>query len=453
MYIDDNQLWAMTHCIAIALLVCGYSAFAGDFKCGTATSVITPFLDVPLAGYYYPRSADGVHDDLLAKAVIFDDGRQRIVLVACDIVDMNRKVSAAARSRIQKQLGIPSDHILISATHSHTGPVLTSDYMESLAHWIADSVATAHTRMKPARLYTAIEEEPSLPHYRRYLMKDGSVVTNPGFLNPNVAKPMGSIDPKVGLLCATGAQDHPLMTWVNYAMHQDTVGGTLISADYAYFLARLLDRVKGPDMLTVFTIGAAGNINHWDVKRPGPQRGFDEARRLGEVIGAAVIRGYTHLEPITSPALNALSQFIDLKVQKSTQAEVEEARKILATPPSPDVDFTLDRVKATRVAELQGKGWNNIQAELQVLSIGQIAIVGIPGELFVELGLEIQKRSPFPYTYVVELANDGIDYIPTREAYEQGAYEDTSARIAAGSGEQIVDKAVEMLKRLKGEGL
>jgi hypothetical protein len=323
--------------------------------------------------------------------------------------------------------------------------------MKSLAHWIADSVTTARSRMQPARLYTAIEEEPSLPHYRRYLMKDGTVVTNPGFLNPKVVKPLGPIDPKVGLLYATDARDHPLMTWVNYAVHQDTVGGTLISADYAYFLARLLGGVKGPDMLTVFTIGAAGNINHWDVKRPGPQRGFGEARRLGEVIGAAVIRGYTHLELMTSPALNALSEVIDLKVQKSTQAEVEEARKILATPPPPDVDFTLDRVKASRVAELQEKGWKDIEAEIQVLSIGQVALVGIPGELFVELGLEIQKRSPFPYTYVVELANDGVDYIPTREAYDQGAYEDTSARIAAGSGEQIVDKAVEMLKRLMAE--
>lgn len=418
---------------------------------GVGRSVITPFLDVPMAGYYYPRSADGVHDDLYAKAVIFDDGRDQIVLIACDVVEIPRAVAEKARERIAQQLKIPAGHVLISATHSHTGPVMVEEYRTNLSHWIADSVMTARSRMKPARLFTAMEQESSLPHYRRYLMQDGAVVTNPGFLNQKVIKPLGPIDPRVGLLYAVDALEQPLMSWVNYAMHQDTVGGTLISADYAYFLSQLLGRVKGPGMLTIFTIGAAGNINHWDVKRPGPQRGFEEACRLGEVVGSAVIRGYTHLEPVTFSGLKALSQILELPVQSSTPVEIEIARKILSTPPPPDVDFTLERVKAGRVAELQEKNLKNIQAELQVLSIGQVAIVGIPGELFVELGLAIQKRSPFPSTFIVELANGSIDYIPTREAYQQGAYEDTSARLGAGSGEKMVDKAVEMLRQLKGE--
>jgi neutral ceramidase len=420
-------------------------------KIGLGRSAITPFLDVPMAGYYYPRSADGVHDDLYAKSVILDDGKNQIVVVACDLVDVPRDVVVQARERIARQLKIPADHVLISATHSHTGPVMVEEYCSQLSHWIADSVMTAHSRMKPASLYAAFEQEPSLPHYRRYLMKDGSVVTNPGFLNQNIVKPTGSIDPKVGLLYAVDASEQPLMSWVNYAMHQDTVGGTLISGDYAYFLSRLLEKVKGPEMSTIFTIGAAGNINHWDVNRPGPQRGFEEARRLGEVLGAAVIRGYTHMEPVTLPGLKALSRTLDLPVQPATPADIETARKILAVPPPPDVDFTLDRVKAGRVAELQEKKFKNIQVELQVISVGQVAIVGIPGELFVELGLAIQKGSPFPYTFIVELANGSIDYIPTREAYQQRAYEDTSARLGAGAGEMIADTAVDMLKQLKGE--
>jgi neutral ceramidase len=418
-------------------------------KVGLGQSVITPFLDVPMAGYYYPRSADGVHDDLYAKTIILDDGQIQIVLVSCDLVEVPRDVVVQARERISKQLKIPADHVLISVTHSHTGPVMVEEYRAHLSHWIADSVMTAHSRMKPASLYAAFEQEPSLPQYRRYLMKDGSVVTNPGFLNPNIVKPSGSIDSKVGLLYAVDDSEQPLMSWVNYAMHQDTVGGTLISADYAYFLSRLLEKEKGTEMSTIFTIGAAGNINHWDVTRPGPQRGFEEARRLGEVLGAAVIRGYTHMEPVALPRLKSLSRMLELPVQPATPAEVKTARKLLATSPPPDVDFTLDRVKAGRIVELHEKKFKGIQAELQVMSVGQVAIVGIPGELFVELGLAIQKESPFPYTFIVELANGSIDYIPTREAYQQRAYEDTSARLGAGSGEKIVDAAIEMLKQLK----
>ena len=188
-----------------------------------------------------------------------------------------------ARQRIQNQLGIPPGKILISAIHSHTGPGdITPDYesvlrIASPMPWslpMAGNVLQSYS----SRPNTS---RPS-PHYRRYRMKDGSVVTNPGFLNPDIVQPLGEIDPRVAVLYAEDDAGAPLLTWVNYAMHLDTVGGGWISADYAYFLARALARLKGPDMLTVFTIGAAGNVNHWDVRRPGPQRGFDEAQRLGK---------------------------------------------------------------------------------------------------------------------------------------------------------------------------
>ena len=129
-------------------------------------------------------------------------------------------------------------------------------------------------------------------------MKDGTVATNPGFLNPNVVQPMGDIDARMPLLYAEDINGAPLLTWVNYSMHPDTVGGTWISADYPYFLGRALARLKGPDMLPVFTIGAAGNVNHWDVRRPGPQRGFDEAQRIGEVLGEAARQAYGHMRPL-----------------------------------------------------------------------------------------------------------------------------------------------------------
>jgi hypothetical protein len=418
-------------------------------KIGAGTSVITPFLDGPMAGYYYPRQADGVHDHLHAKALVFDDGGTRIVLVATDTVSVSAKAVEEARALLVKRLGIPASHVLISATHSHTGPQFTPDYEKSLARWIADAAVSANGRAQPARLRVGIEQEPSLPHYRRYRMKDGTVQTNPGFLNPGVVEPAGAIDPQVGVLYADDEFGKPLVTWVNYAMHLDTVGGTWISADYPYFLARLLQSVKGPDMLTVFTIGAAGNINHWDVRRPGPQRGLDEAQRLGEVLGAAVLKAYTHLERIERPRVAALSGTVQLPAWKSTAEEVEEARKIVAKPPTPGVDFTLDRVKAERVLDVHNRGGRDYPAEIQVICVGPVAFAGIPGELFVELGRKIRQESPFPYTFVVSLANDDLGYIVTRESFEQGSYEPTSSRMAPGHGEMVAGKAIELLRELK----
>lgn len=444
-------LWTAAVLVAIAAGSGAGAEQTGTLRLGIGASVITPYLDQPMAGYYYARTADGVHDDLHARALVFDDGRAPVVLVACETIGMPRSVVVEARRRIEKQLGIPPGRILISATHCHTGPQMTPEYEQMLARRIGDAIVTASGRKQPARLFAAAEQEGSLPHYRRYLMKDGSVRTNPGFLNPDVVKPVGPIDPRVGVLFAEDQKGDPLLTWVNYAMHLDSVGSTWISADYPSFLARFLERLKGTEMSTVFTIGAAGNINNWDVRRPGPQRGYDTARRLGEVLGAAVVKASTHLEPVSPPHLRAISATLSLPPAAITSQEVEEARKILATPPPPNVDFTIDRVQAAKVMGVHALEGKNIEAELQVISIGHVALVGIPGELFVELGLEIQKRSPFAHTFIIELANDTLGYIPTRQAFLEGSYEPTSTRFAPGAGEAMANKAIELLKQLKAE--
>jgi hypothetical protein len=434
--------------VALPIFAAPDPAPAAQLRIGAGRGVITPYLDEPMAGYYYERFADGVHDDLQARALLFDDGKERVVLVACDLVNLPRSVALEARQRIQKRFGIPADHVLISATHSHTGPKTTGDYLTALPRRIADSVATAVGNAKPARLLVGIEQEASLPHNRRYLMKDGTTVTNPGFLNPDVVQPQGPIDPRVSVLLIEGGRGEPIATWVNYAMHLDTVGGTLISSDYPHFMGRLLGRVQGPDVLTVFTIGAAGNINHWDVRRPGPQRGFDEARRIGEVLGSAVLKAFTHLAPVTPANVRAVSAAIELPVPPVTEEEITAMRKILAAPPPPNVDFTLERVKAARTMAIAGLAGRPLTTEVQVIAIGPVAFVGVPGELFVEFGLEIQKSSPFPYTFIVEQANDSIGYIPNRAAFAQGAYEPTSARISPGGGELITAKAIALLRQL-----
>ncbi len=429
----------------------------GALQIGVGRAVITPPLEIPMAGYYYPRAADGVHDDLHASALVFDDGRTRAVLVSCEIVHVTREAVEAARRKIQAKWGIPAGNVLISATHSHTGPIVeTPEYTRMLGAWIADSVASAHGLKRPARLFSVVEKEASIAHYRRYLMKDGSVRTNPwivpnappDFVNPDVVRPMGAPDPDVGVLYAEDERGDPLVTWVNYAMHQDTVGGTWISADYAYYLGRFLSKFKGPDMPTVFTIGAAGNINHYDIRRPGPQRGPETARRFGEVLGSAVTKAYTHMEPVLNPKVRAISETISLPLADITAQEVEESRKLLAQPPPPNLDFTIERVKAAKVLAVHKRNGQPVRAEIQAIAVGPVAFVAIPGELFVELGQRIKKASPFRYTFLVELANDSIGYIPTKEAYAQGSYEPTSTVLAPGAGEKIAETAVALLKRL-----
>ena len=448
------QTWTEKTWVFLGLVVLPLALFSADaarWRIGAASTVVTPFLDSPLAGYFYDRQAEGVHDDLRAKALVIDDGQGPIVLVAVDAIHITRDVVEESRRLIGEKWRIPADRIMISATHCHTGPKLTPDYRKNLSRWIADGVRTAMGELRPATLKAGVEAEPSLAHYRRFWMKDGTVRTNPGFLNPDIDRPAGEIDPDVGILLAVDDRQRSLATWVNYAMHQDTVGGTWISADYAHFLAALLARVEGPEMLTIFTLGAAGNINHWDVKRPGPQRGFAMAESLGQVLGAAVIRGYTRLENVAPAVIRAASAIVDLPVASISRNEIESARKAMTKPMPPGVDFTMDRVRQARAVRIGEQNGKPVSVEVQVFRLGDVAIVGLPGEVFVELGRTIKKESPFSITFIVELANDNIGYIPTTEAFAQGGYEPTSSILTPGAGEKLAAKAVELLRQLKRE--
>ncbi len=292
--------------LATLLLSLVSAASAQTLQVGTAEVVITPPVGIPMAGYYSTRLMKGVHDDLHAKAIVISSGDQRAALVACDLIGIPPAVVEEARQLIQTSAGIPGDNVMISATHSHTGPLIPGggaregayggdlpiarQYRADLPARIAESVRLANAHLSPARVAFGKGHEDSISFNRRFFMKDGSVGWNPGKLNPNIVKPAGPIDPEVPVVFFETLAGEPLATYVNFAMHQDTVGGEEASSDYAYTLSTLLGRVKRPGMITLFTIGAAGNINHIDVKSAAPQKGNEEAARIGTILSGEVLK-------------------------------------------------------------------------------------------------------------------------------------------------------------------
>jgi hypothetical protein len=292
-------------------------------------------------------------------------------------------------------------------------------------------------------------------------MRDGSVGWNPGKLNPNIDRPAGAIDPDVGVLFAesivegnarpTKPPRGPIATFVNFAMHPDTTSGKKVSADYPGALARVLAGYRGCDMVTVFANGACGNINHVDVTWAGRQGGPEEAQRIGVVLGAAVMQSCKSLRPIADGPIAAKSEMIVLPIPMISPADVEKARALVATAADEQNRFSfLDRVNAYKVLDVAAREGKPLEVEVQVIRLGpDVAWVSLPGEVFVELGLAIKKRSPFHYTFIAELANGSVGYIPDRRSYAEGNYEPVSARCAAGSGELLVEAAVRLLGDVK----
>jgi hypothetical protein len=269
---------------------------------------------------------------------------------------------------------------------------------------------------------------------------------NPGKLNPAVVRPAGPTDPAVPVVYLETLDGHPLATYVNYAMHLDTVGGFEYSADYAYTLSKLLAAAKSADMLTLFTIGCAGNVNHIDVNTATKQSGHKEAARIGTVLAAEVLRTFKEMERLDPGAPRMRSEIIRLPLPEIRPGELEWARKITPMFGKKDGAPFMDLVRAFKIVEVAERAGRSLEAEVQVITLGdRLAWVGLPGEIFTELGMMIKLGSPFQYTIVASLANGSIGYVPDRKAYPQGAYEPVSARCAAGSGEMLVDAASRLL--------
>lgn len=434
----------------------------GVIQVGTAAVVITPPMGTPMAGYYSARGADGVLDDLYAKALVLNDGQSKVALVACDLIGIPAEVVAAARERIASEAGIPAEHVLISATHTHTGPVLrrrsTRDdldggnselslkYTEELPAKLAQAVIEAVKVLQPCRLFVGRQDEPELSFCRRFWMKDGTVGWNPGKLNPNVIRPVGPCDPQVSVLYAESDQKQPVAAYVNFALHCDTVGGTKICADYPGVLARRLAEWKGPQFMTLFGNGTCGDLNHINVRWADRQKGPEEAARIGTILAGDVAKALMKSHPVEQVPLAVRREVLSLPLAPITQEDVQRAREIVANREKAKF---LDQVFAFKVLDVAAQEGKPLEAEVQVFTLGrEVAVVALPGEVFVDLGLSIKAASPFRYTFVVELANGSPGYIPNRSAYAQGQYEVVSTRFAEGSGETLVTAALRLLEDL-----
>jgi hypothetical protein len=450
-----------------ALLGCALPVAAAELRVGAAAVKITPLLGTPMAGYYSARGADAIHDDLYAKAIVLEKDGAKAALVCLDLIGTHRNWVSETRQQIEKTTGVRGADVMISATHTHTGPELNSGgtrqnalggnsdlsrrYTEELPGKIADAVRLAEKALVPVQVTVGRGHEDSIAFNRRYLMKDGSTGWNPGLLNPNIVKPAGTIDPEVPVVWFEATAKKPVAAYVNYAVHLDNVGGTQISADLPYTLAKLLAEVKGPDLVTLYTTGTCGDVNHVNVNWGVRQSGHANAARMGIVLAAEVLRTVPKSKRVEPGPLRVKSEIVQLPLPKLQPGDLEKAREIVARRGDPKAKQPafLDSVFAYKVLDVQSRDGKPNEVEVQVVALGtDIAWVALPGEIFVELGLAIKQDSPFKHTIITELANGSVGYVPARRAYAQGNYEVVSARCAEGSGEMLVDSAVRLLKEL-----
>ncbi|NQV24563.1 MAG: neutral/alkaline non-lysosomal ceramidase N-terminal domain-containing protein [Rhodopirellula sp.] len=492
---DHRRLPGFPVALAASVLLAAHlanavSGFAADdlrptLRVGVAETDITPPVGFPMAGYYHERLAEGSVDPLKAKAIVIRDGETAAALVVCDLIGIATDLSREVRQRAAEKTGIPAANIVISATHSHTAPdymkelwlllgdapqeKLRADYIRKLIDGPVAAIVQASAGARPSELLSgAVKQTTPVAFNRRFVMRDGSVRTWQNHRNPEVVRAAGPIDPEIGLLVVRDAEGQTTRGVLsNFALHLDTVGGMRWSADYPFFIEQTLRKAIGPEVISLFGTGCCGDINHSDPSRPERNK----VDFIGRSLGATIRDGLQQLQPVASPRLTVSSATVQLPLQEARREEVERAVQILSLArQGQKVDFfdhvtaykklildqlrhrepyvtTSDHITWGLSRSLAGTG-ETLPVDVTAITIGRdVAIVCLPGEVFVELGLAIKQASPFRTTLVIELSN-AVEtiYIPHRAAYVGGSYEVTNSALMPGGGELLVEAALSLLR-------
>ena len=426
-----------------------------ELRAGAARVDVTPPLGVPYLGYE-PRHAyfRGVHDPLYARAAVLDDGRTRIAIVSVDSIGFDegilgdgRNFVAEVRRRASEGSGVPEGNVTVAATHAHSTPETlgfrplpprASAWADVLADQMASAVRMAVEDLKPATLRVGKGKLVGVAKNRR--------------------TPGGPTDPEVGVVLVERDGGGPIILF-KFACHPVTVQvQPLVSADFPGEACRILERETGGRAL--FLQGACGDQN--------PVRGttgFEDVVRYGRALGGEVLKGVGMLSlapPEESPVLSVRSEKLYLPRRPLPEREpfrrkFEEVGDRLGSVRDEGERRRLlrERRLAEEVLVLIDRTPDPVPAEVQLVRMGDLALVCFPGEPFVEVGMEVGRRSPARSTFVVGYANGYVGYLATDKAWDEGGYEvglGPWCRVGPDGTRTLVEAAVRLLWKIWEEG-
>lgn len=401
-------------------------------KVGIGKVDITPSMGTELCGYgvYLRRKAKTIHDNLYARAVVLDEGDERIALIANDLIGVNKETVDRARSLIRYKTGIKKENIIICASHTHSGPAtaelrrgwgeLNAEYLDTLTIRIANAAIIAGENLKEAKIGFGRGKMDNISYNRVEYPNGWSEVER-----------KGTIDPEIGVIRIDNIKGEPLAILFNFACHaviinHRTEEGKAVSADYPGYAERMLEGTHRK-AIAVFLQGACGDIN----PRFG-RHSFPEVAKTGKTLAEEVSRVLTKIEttseikirmrrqiiglPYNLPSLEEMGKLMVKKVEQRSQysdkENSEEARGAKFYAGWANQMF----------AKLENKPEKEMKTEIQGLRINDTILVTVPGELFVRFGLKIKREALYKNVLVVGYANDYVGYIPTEKDFERGDY-------------------------------
>ena len=439
---------------------------------------INPPLGIGISGYFVPRFAQGFLDDITASAFVLSCDDTRIAILSIDACILETDLVAHFRQTIEKATGIPKDQIFLTNTHTHTGPLFcetdmfeapmepVEKYAAFVAERLADAVKIALADLVPTKMAYGTGTAPERVAYiRRYKMKDGSTMTCPPINDPDIVGPIGELDQRVNVLRFDREGRKPFIL-VNYGVHVDTVNGDLLSADWVYWLAKTLDlALDGAD--TMFICGAQGDVgstnvhpdsaamNDTEISFDNEMKSPGMARFVGRALAGTVLQVYDKLFYTDIDSIHLITKIVPVKLNVPEPHEVPLAKKYKELHEAGrdcDIPYTAMELTTVVAEALRICTYENSPPYLDLpmlgLKLGPVALVGIPGEPFTEVGVKIKEAEGFELILPCGLTNGYEGYFPVKAAFDEGGYEARSSRYKSGVAETIVEAGKQIVAEL-----
>lgn len=464
------------------LLSCLPLAADEGLKVGTAVVDISPTV-FPMQLRSGPSSY--VHDPLHVRALAFENGAGRVVIALVDAIGVGREMTDEAKAIAAAKTGWPPENMLVSGTHTHTAPKGgdTSPgriaYEQRRKDGLAEALIAAIESLEPAKVGYASDEEPSEVFNRRYFLKEGTMDKNPlgtydqvrtNAPRNNLLKPAGPTDPEVCVINVQTRKGRPLGLLANYALHY--VGALpkvieengkevgMASADYFGEFSRLMPyRLGGSNppenFVAMMTNGTSGDINNLDFHGTrAPRAPFEQIRVVAGKTADAAWRAVRKIERYEENPLIAMRQReVPLRYREPSTEEIERALKLmeLSAKERNEINQRTSSVATHTLRFAEPEMEESEPVLIQAVRIGDQAIVSMPFEVLVEIGLEIKEKSPFPHTFTISLANGGYGYLPPPNQHKLGGYETWlgTSRFEENASIVLTEQLLEMLSELK----
>ncbi len=448
-----------------------------DIKVGFSRVDVTPPLGAKIGGYVEWRYADGVLDNLEINTVAVEKDGKCALIMAIDNLHFPTECNISIFDAVHEATGVARDAIFVHSTHTHTSPVIDADeklpndeinreYTRFVTRRFVDGAKLAIADLTPSVMGYAMTKAEKIAFNRRYLMTDGTTETNPGVNNPRIASVAGALDEELGVV-RFKREDGLNIVLVNFANHPDVIGGNKISADWPGFTRRIFEHAIDNTRCVVLN-GAQGDINHIKVDATPAEladmiidfdavpRGYSHSRHIGNVLAGAVMGVYEKMNYAPVKEITYKSRGAEIPTNMPKPEDI------------PGANYILEMYEAGRIGELNYEGMmvTTVVAEarrmlrlengpavrtmaLSGLRIGDVALIGIPGEPFTGIGIGMKEAEGYGLIMPMCLTNGSYGYFPMQDSYDEGGYEARSSNFRAGVAERLISECRELLGELK----